>query len=227
MAGRRAGLRCVGSVMLLLFTGVGGRAAGPTMQWVNAESLSRSDRAQIVALLRRAGLGAPEKVTFVEGWTGGYVEATSSVSVRGARRRWNWVQVDRRSERSPCGQVDALCEPRWWVPYPLQRSETWRVTDGAWFRDVELGPRVKLADVEPLMRGMHRGELVDARQRDPNWPPEIAQRTPNTNADEVFLIERGRSGFEVSVGLGQGNDILDVRERDGRYELVGWSEIVY
>ena len=101
--GCHAGARYVCSTALVLWAGVA--MAGPKMQWVNADSLSRSDRDQIVALLRRAGLGAPETVTFIEGWTETYVRASSPVSVRGARRRWTWVNVNRRSERSSCGQA--------------------------------------------------------------------------------------------------------------------------
>lgn len=207
------------------------RAAGAKVEWVRAGSLSKADRDAIVALARRSGLGQPARVRvdLLLPSTLDVVVAESGVRVRGARRQWDTLSLLRRRPGSACDNPNGLCEDRWYVSDAVTTHTAWRVQDGRWFHDVELGHGLNLADVEPLVLAIHRGDVADARVMtppDPRMPPGVVRTMPRIDADAIRSIDRQRDGFEVRVGAGAGYDIFTIRWSGSRFEITAWAEVV-
>lgn len=127
--------------------------------------------------------------------------------IDGHRRWWRELAV-RRADWPACESVSRWStrrEGRWRASRSqLAVQESWRVEDGDWFVDVQLGDHVQYGDAERIVLAIRRETLVN-RLPISNGPLTLNTAMPDLDANQVCSVVAGSEPghFDVRVSAGQ------------------------
>jgi len=196
-------------------------AQGGSVEWQLDDSFTPEDRAAILSLCSQMGMDHPHRISITRFHPGPcrFLLAESEIVQSGIRRSWSWFWMQPR-DWAPCLRAapDSLQKTagRFVASSSgLRTSEQWRIRDGQWYHDVDLGPGVSYTDAELVVLESYRHRLVCGFSGGCDRRPEI-------DADTIRSIRRaehGNPGFRVWTGDDSGG-IFDVR-------IVGTRVAVY
>lgn len=177
-----------------VFSALGAVQAG--IDWRVDGDVTLADRVDIVRLARKVGIKEPRSVSMGQGFPGGgrFVLVRTRVRVSGQRRtclsvvmiREDWL-IDRAVAHPPAGMRSGL----WWTLGHVRREEVWRINDGVWHIDVELGEGVAYADATKIVRAVRHGKLLNAQSALPVGPlAGTMPMLPSIDANRITAIER-------------------------------------
>ena len=199
-----------------------------TVEWQRDDPFKPADEAAIISLAEQVGLTDARRVSRTWWLPGGgfTVSVESAITVDGHRRTWNDLQVCPEDDASRCewetsgeGMVRA---GRWLTSRAnITQREVWRIQDGVWHVDVEIGEGVPYDAAERIVLAVRRRELIN-RRPDHLGALKLNIDIPEVDPAGIFRIERAKSDpagfYDVNTGSGWGF-VLRVRIVDHKVEL--------
>ena len=189
------------------------------IDWSEVSDVSEQDKQDITELVQEAGMynAATASTRVIHPGGGRMLVISSPVGVSGLRHTWTEVSLCRLRP----GIVDDVCTlmdsegvGNWKVRMELTAEERWRVSDGDWFVDVQLGTGISYAEAEVIVLAIHRNELIRA--------PESGASDRRFDADNITSIRTVdpiTRKFDVEIDNGGSGYDLAVTIRDGKVEL--------
>ena len=166
------------------------------IDWSGVTDLNSADQQNVREI---ATLLAPyRQISLAEGprfFSGSRVLiATTSQGVNGVRVAWDEFRLCHRSDES-CAKSSRWGVGNWRVLAELSLQERWRIFDGEWTADVELGGGVAYAEAEMLILAIRRNQMTkhpSLQQYFANMPSledrKISIRAINPVAREFSVI---------------------------------------
>ena len=220
---------CAMYLVCALFTAsVGAQIAA--VEWNVPANVGPPDRAAILEIGRRLGIGDPRSVSVPIRSSCLLVSIESRPVLNGNRVLSSVLGV--RQFRGPeCrpARADSRFERQGnWIAFlgefNPRRRELWRIRDGDWHIDITLGPNVPYDDAVSIVHAIRQKQLVDRRPPSREKSSEIryvdpsalrsVQTTRNVDSRGVPIPRE----YEITTGEA-GGDWLTVRIRDGVVEL--------
>lgn len=218
-----------------VFSALGAVQAG--IDWRVDGDVTPADRVDIMRLARKVGIKEPSCVSMGKAFPGGgrFVLVRTGLRVRGERRtsmsvlmiREDWL-IDKSVADPPAGMRSG----RWWSSGHVRREEVWRIDDGVWHIDVELGEAVAYADATNIVRAIRHGQLLNGQSALRVGPAAGATPAlPTIDANRITAIQRdtdrpSRLVVTTTNPRDRETDALSgeklyVAIRDGRVVVVG------
>jgi len=207
---------------LALFLSAAAQVAPPAIEWQRAESLTPTDRSDIINLAKRAGIDSPARVALESPLLAGSVVIVESVrTTSGPLRTWRELHICRRDWCQP--DRPRIRRGRWIASTEIYERDDWRIRDGDWHLDLSLDRGVPFDAAEQIVLAMRRGELVNRLPAGPPLPFGAALPA-KIDASEIGQVSKGdrrddRDYWVFTGGPGSGL-VYIVRIEDGRVVLV-------
>ena len=219
-------------------------AAQPDVDWNVTRNLGPSDRKAILEIARRAGIGEPRYVSVPVLSRCALVQVESMRAVEGNRVRSGILGVRQlHGPECPAIRADQRFIRRGnWVAFlgtlnPHSR-ERWRVRDGSWNIDIDLGADVPFKDAVTIVLAVRRRQLVDARPAAPGKSSSLSYVDPNSimsiQTPHVGLVRPATPGeYTVSTvsqdssGRAGSGESLTVRVQNGTVELRDHHQVIF
>jgi len=196
--------------------------ARSVIDWTDVPELTAADKADITQLAQNWYMGGPAKASVVHHFPGperSYA-ISSEVFVNGLRRTWRDMYVCHAGE-GYCRTPPRDSAGEWSVGKEPLLEERWRIADGDWFVDVELGSGISYAEAEMIVLAIRHNTLVIT--------PEVAKYRQGFNASSIYAINTRdpiAREFQVELGGDSSGESLSVRLQDGEvqvYEFGIWQ----
>ena len=219
-------------------------AAQPDVDWNITRNLGPSDRKAILEIARRAGIGEPRYVSVPVLSRCALVQVESVRVVDGNRVRSAILGV-RQLHGPECSAIRAgqrSIRRGNWIAFlgtlnPHSR-ERWRIRDGSWNIDIDLGADVPFEDAVTIVLAVRRGQLVDARPAAPGKLSSLSYVDPNSirgiQTPHLGLVRPATPGeymvstvSEDSSGRVGSAESLTVRVQNGTVELRDHHRVVF
>jgi len=212
----------------LFSASVGAQVAA--VEWKVPANVGRQDRAAILEIARRVGISDPRSVS-VSIRSSCILVSIESRPVLDGNRVLSSVLGVRQFKGPECMPVraDARFEQQGnWVAFlgafNPQRRELWRIHDGDWHIDINLGADVPYDDAVSIVHAIRHKQLVDRRPPSREKSSEIRYVEPSAIRSIQTAKNAGSRGvpipreYEIKTGEA-GGDWLTVGIRDGVVEL--------
>lgn len=190
--------------------------ASAELDWAGVSGLSDADKAAIVRLAQDSGMANLDKVSVFTRLPSSYKTYVISTPVLadGLRRTWREVYVCRVGAGN-CGAVRASRRGGWALESAVTTQERWRIADGDWFADVELGSGISYAEAQSIIVAIHRNALVGTHE-----PKDYSGALIAANNLSMQTIDPVAGEFVVILARrGAGSTSLYLRLRAGEVEL--------
>jgi len=231
-------LWCTVCLGCALFAAVPTAQHGP-VDWRVPDVLTAVDKKDILTIARRVGILDPQTVSVPMGSACLLVEVESKPRVVGNRVLSDIVMIRHNTgpECRPSAPARRVQQKGNWVAALFtgnptsftgnpRRRELWRIRDEDWRVDIHLGQDVPYDDAVMVVHAIRQKQLIDRRQPpEPSSPIRYidSSRIRSIDRSDARTIPRQYQVTESSEPLsrrGGGGQLLTVRIRDGRVELL-------